>query len=81
MSEYIMANLTLSLDEKTIGRARDAAQAMGTSLNQLIRDHIERLSGADQRVADHDAFEARAVAGKGRLNGWKFDREEANSRG
>lgn len=81
MSEYIMANLTLSIDEKTIGRARDAAQAMGTSLNQLVRDHIERLSGADQRVADHDAFEARAVAGKGRLNGWKFDREEANSRG
>lgn len=76
-----MANLTLSIDEKTIGRARDAAQAMGTSLNQLVRDHIERLSGADQRVADHDAFEARAVAGKGRLNGWKFDREEANSRG
>lgn len=76
-----MANLTLSIDEKTIARARDAAQAMGTSLNQLVRDHIERLSGADQRVADHDAFEARAVAGKGRLNGWKFDREEANSRG
>ncbi len=76
-----MANLTLSIDEKTIERARDAAQAMGTSLNQLVRDHIERLSGADQRVADHDAFEARAVAGKGRLNGWKFDREEANSRG
>ena len=76
-----MANLTLSIDEKTSGRARDAAQAMGTSLNQLVRDHIERLSGADQRVADHDAFEARAVAGKGRLNGWKFDREEANSRG
>lgn len=76
-----MANLTLSVDEKTIGRARDAAQAMGTSLNQLVRDHIERLSGADQREADHDAFEARAIAGKGRLNGWKFDREQANSRG
>ena len=76
-----MANLTLSLDEKTIARAREAAQAMGTSLNQLVRDHIERLSGADQREADHDAFEARAIAGKGRLNGWKFDRDEANARG
>ena len=76
-----MANLTLSVDEKTIARAREAAQAMGTSLNQLVRDHIERLSGADQREADHDAFEARAIAGKGRLNGWKFDREEANARG
>lgn len=76
-----MANLTLSVDEKIIGRARDAAQAMGTSLNQLVREHIERLSGADQRQADHDAFEARAIAGKGRLNGWKFDRDEANARG
>lgn len=76
-----MVNLTLSVDEKTIERARDAAQAMGTSLNQLVRDHIERLSGADQRLADHDTFEARAIAGKGRLNGWKFDREQANSRG
>lgn len=76
-----MANITLSVDEKTVQRARDAAQAMGTSLNQFVRDQIERLSGADQRLADHDAYEARAVAGKGRLNGWKFDREEANSRG
>lgn len=76
-----MANLTLSVDEKTIARAREAAQAMGTSLNQLVRDHIERLSGADQREADHDAFEARAIAGKGSLNGWKFDRDEANARG
>ncbi len=76
-----MANLTLSVDEKTIERAREAAQAMGTSLNQLVRDHIERLSGADQREADHDAFEARAIAGKGRLNGWKFDRDDANARG
>ncbi len=76
-----MANLTLSIDEKIIERARTAAQAMGTSLNQIVRDHIERLSGADQRQVDHDAYEARAKAGKGRLNGWKFDREEANARG
>ena len=75
-----MANLTLSVDEKTIDRARDAAQAMGTSLNQLVREHIERLAGADQR-ADHKAYEARAAAAKGQLNGWKFDREEANARG
>lgn len=76
-----MANITLAVDEKTIERARHAAAAMGTSLNQLVRDHIERLSGADQRAADHDAFEARALASRGRLHGWKFDREDANARG
>ena len=76
-----MTNLTLSVDEKTIDRAREAATAMGTSLNQLVRDHIERLAGADQRAAEHTAYEARAAAAKGQLNGWKFDREEANARG
>lgn len=76
-----MANLTLSVDENTIARAREAAQAMGTSLNQLVREHIERLAGAGQRVAEHRAYEARAVAAKGALRGWKFDREEANARG
>ena len=60
-----MANLTLSVDEKTIDRAREAATAMGTSLNQLVRDHIERLAGADQRAADHKAYEARAAAALG----------------
>jgi hypothetical protein len=76
-----MTNLTLSIDEKIIERARDAAKAMGTSLNQIVREHIERLSGADQRQAEHDAYEVRAKAGKGRLDGWKFDRDEANARG
>ena len=76
-----MANITLSVDEKTVNRAREAAQAMGTSLNQLVREHIERLAGADQRAAEHTAYEARVAAAKGRLNGWKFDRDEANARG
>ena len=76
-----MSNLTLSVDEKTVERARDAALAMGTSLNQLIRDHIERIAGAAQRENDHIAYERRATKSQGRLRGWKFDREEANSRG
>lgn len=76
-----MANLTLSVDEKTIARARRAAEVMGKSLNQLVREHIERLAGAHQRHLNHDAFETRARGSKGRLKGWKFNREEANSRG
>lgn len=76
-----MPNLTLSVDDKSTERARSAAQDMGISLNQFLRDQIERLAGAAQRKADHDAYEARCLRSKGRLKGWKFDREEANARG
>jgi hypothetical protein len=76
-----MSNLTLSVDDKSTERARVAAQKMGLSLNQFLRDQIDRLAGYDQTKAEHDAYEARCRAGGGRLNGWKFDREEANQRG
>jgi predicted HicB family RNase H-like nuclease len=33
-------NITLSADEKIIERARKAAQAMGKSLNQAVRDYL-----------------------------------------
>jgi hypothetical protein len=69
-----MANLTLSVDEQSTERARIAAQKMGISLNQFLRDQIERLAGADQRAA-------RCRNSGGRLNDWKFDREVANERG
>jgi hypothetical protein len=76
-----MSNLTLSVDDQSTERARLAAQKMGLSLNQFLRGQIERLAGYDQRKAEHEAFEARCRNSGGRLNGWKFDREEANQRG
>jgi hypothetical protein len=74
-------NLTLAVDDKATERARAAAMAMGISLNQFLRDQIERLAGMDQRMAEHELFEARCLQGAGQLKGWKFDRNEANERG
>lgn len=74
-------NLTLAVDGKATERARAAAQAMGTSLNQFLREQIERLAGFEQRIAEHDAFEARCLGNSARLEGWKFNRDEANERG
>ena len=74
-------NLTLSVDDKATERARAAAQAMGISLNQFLRDQIERLAGMQQRMAEHDAFEARCLKNGAHLDGWKFNRDEANQRG
>ncbi|MEK8048870.1 DUF6364 family protein [Ideonella sp. DXS22W] len=73
-------NITLSVDEQLADRARQAAQAMGKSLNQAVRDYLEQLAGAQQREAEVASFEASAQQTPGRLGGWRFDRDEANER-
>ena len=73
-------NITLSVNEQVAEEARKAAGAMGKSLNQAVRDHLEHLARSQQLQEQLDAFEASALATPGRLQGWKFDREEANWR-
>lgn len=73
-------NITLSVDERVADQARTAAQAMGKSLNQAVRDYLEQLAGSQQLEAELRAFEQSALASPGRLDGWKFDRDEANRR-
>ncbi len=43
----VFMNITLSVDEKTVTRARERADAMGRSLNQVIREYLQKLAGAD----------------------------------
>ena len=73
-------NITLSIDEQVVDSARKAAQAMGKSLNQAVRDYLEQLAGAHQIEAELAAFEQSALSTPGRLRGWGFDRDEANRR-
>ena len=73
-------NITLSVDERIAEQARKAAGAMGKSLNQAVRDHLEQLASQQQLAAELEAFEASALQSPGRLGGWTFDREDANRR-
>lgn len=73
-------NITLSVDQQVAERARAAAQKMGKSLNQVVRDYLEQLAGSERRVVEWQAFEARCLHSGARLEGWKFDREFANAR-
>lgn len=73
-------NITLSVDERIAEKARTVARSMGKSLNQAVRDYLEQLAGQGQVEAELDQFERSALASRGRLRGWKFDREEANRR-
>lgn len=40
-----MANLTLTLDDDTLRRARIRALEQGTSVNALVRDYLEDFAG------------------------------------
>ena len=75
-------NITLSADEKLIARAREYAQAQGTTLNQLIRDCLERVTG--QLTPDEAAEEflrlSKLAPGPAEP-GYRFDRNAIHERG
>jgi hypothetical protein len=71
-------NITLSVDEKTVARARKRAEAMGTSLNHVIRDYLRKLAGGDD--AERSIEEFRRLSGTGNSRGWRFNRDEIHER-
>ena len=71
-------NITLSVDEKIIIEARKVARSMGKSLNELIREDLERLTRKHRRNQDFDEF--KSLKGQGNSRGWKFDRDELHER-
>ena len=73
-------NITLSIDERIAEQARKTARNMGKSLNQAVRDYLEQLAGVEAIEAQVEAFRHSAEQTPGRLEGWRFDREEANAR-
>jgi hypothetical protein len=73
-------NVTLSIDDEVIRKARRKAEAMGSSVNQLIRDYLERLSGEADPDRDAAEFERLSREAKGDSRGWKFSREELHER-
>jgi hypothetical protein len=73
-------NVTLSIDDDVLQRARRKAECLGTSVNQMIRDYLEQLSGKsdpDQQAAD---FERLSLLSGGNSRGWKFNRDELHER-
>lgn len=71
-------NVTLSLDEQIVARARKKAEALGKSLNQLIREYLQRLAGGDD--PESSIAEFKRLSGRGRSRGWRFNRNELHDR-
>jgi len=75
-----MANLTLSVDDAALERARARARAMGTSVNQMVRELIERVARWEETEAEIEAFRRSCLSSGGDSRGWRFNRDELHER-
>jgi Family of unknown function (DUF6364) len=71
-------NVTLSIDEQLVAKARKKAAALGKSLNQLIRDYLQRLAGGDDPERSIEEF--KRLSGRGHSRGWRFNRDKIHER-
>lgn len=72
-------NITLSIDEKLLERAREKLRATGKTVNQEIREHLQHLAGGDDQL-EADLKYLEETAGLGDSKGWKWKREDAYER-
>lgn len=70
-----MANLTLSLDDHLLQRAREAALREHTSVNAVVRDYLTRYVDArSRRLEAIDALDDLAQRNKSRsVSAWSRD--------
>jgi len=73
-------NLTLSVDDEVVQEARRRAEAMGKSVNQLVREYLERLAGKSDLEALADEYRELSRNPTGDSKGWKFNRDEVHER-
>jgi hypothetical protein len=71
-------NVTLSIDDQLVARARKKAEALGKSLNQLIRDYLQTVAGGDDPERSIEEF--KRLSGRGNSRGWRFNRDEIHER-
>lgn len=69
-------NLTLSVDDQTLERAREVARQQGTSVNALIREYLERLAGTRSGAEILAEFERQWTQKLGHSGRHRIRREE-----
>jgi hypothetical protein len=72
----VFVNITLSIDEQLVERAREKLRAVGKTVNQEIREHLEHIVGDDDSERDIEFLEKTAGLGNPEP-GWKWNREDA----
>ena len=72
-------NLTLSVDEALLTKARQVAKAMNKSLNQLIRDYLEQLVAGNIKN-DINELHRLSAKGQGSSKESHFNKEEISEK-
>lgn len=73
----MLKNITFSVEEEVIAKAREAAKNENTTLNELVREWIEQYAGREKRRESIQKF---FQAFEGVDLGPKMTREEMNER-
>jgi len=68
-------NVTLSIDDYLVERAREVARQQGKSLNALIREYLQSLTAASRGENLAGQFQRLWAERAGHSGGWRFDRE------
>lgn len=69
-------NVTLSINDELVERAREVARQQGTSLNALVRRYLESVAGVRRGEGLAAQFDELWQERSGRSGGWRFNREE-----
>lgn len=77
-----MANLTLTIDDELLTRARVRAREQGTSVNALVRDYLARFANGQGEGTAIDEFVALAEASDASSgpSGRQWTRDELHDR-
>ena len=76
-----MANLTISVDEDLLRRARVRAAQLGTSVNAVLRDHLRAWAGeAEERERAVASLLKRSKKARSARAGRRWTRDELHER-
>ena len=69
-------NLTLSIDKRLLQQARATAAAMGLSLNEMVRQYLEKVAGDSDREGIYQEFRDLSLTHGGHSKGRTWTRED-----
>ena len=75
-----MANLTITLDDDLLKRARIRAAELGTSVNAVLRDYMEAWAGVADRRRAVEALLVRSKRARSARSAQRWTRDDLHDR-